>query len=136
MQQLFDDIEAKKLGNPLPFNDQPCLECFAIPFQKELGAAIFWLEDASLQAKNCMQKEHTGSHQEILNCAQKRYTKTATLCLSIKDANGEIWSVKLIGNSHKKAGSLEASQESCFTGSQHLPTCANYYEDLKSNGTS
>jgi hypothetical protein len=43
MQWLFDYIEAKRLGNPLPFNDQPHLECFAIPFRKELEAAIFWL---------------------------------------------------------------------------------------------
>jgi hypothetical protein len=41
MQQLFDYIKAKKLANLLPFNDQPHLEHFAIPFWKELGAAIF-----------------------------------------------------------------------------------------------
>jgi hypothetical protein len=68
MEQLFDYIKAKNLGIPLPFNDQPHIECFAIPFWKELEAARFWLEDASLQAKNCTQKECTGSHKDILNC--------------------------------------------------------------------
>lgn len=31
------------------------------------------------------------------------------LCLSNKDIKEEIWSVKLIGNCHEKAGSLEAN---------------------------
>jgi hypothetical protein len=46
-------------------------------------------------------------HKDNGNCVHQGWTKTFSVCFTLKDSTGEIWSVKMITNSRSKAGEFE-----------------------------
>jgi hypothetical protein len=76
---------------------------------EKLGSYTFRGEDVTIQLKNISQHERTGGHKDDQNCAHQGWTKTFSLCFTLKDAVGDIWSIKIICNSRTKAGRFEDS---------------------------
>jgi len=108
MQDMADYTEMK-LGNPLPYNDEQRIARFSKSFADGVGAARSRFEDLSIQLKHIDEHEHTAEHKDERNCTHIGYTKTVALCFTVKDAEGLMWSVKLIGNSRAAAGSWEGN---------------------------
>jgi hypothetical protein len=98
--QDFHDYMETKLGKPLPANDNQCLECFAIPFREAIGAKWSRFKDVSLQAKSHTEKEQTAKHKDLCNCLCKGWTKTVAAGFTTRNAKDDLWSIKVIGNSH------------------------------------
>ena len=107
MQMAFDEIELKHLHNPLPYNDEQRNARFGAKLNEKLGCYTFRGEDVTIQLKNISQHERTSGHRDDQNCAHKGWTKTFALCFTLKDAVGDIWSVKILCNSRTKAGEFE-----------------------------
>jgi hypothetical protein len=106
IQDCEDFVELKKLDKVLPFNDKKRLERFGAQLREAIGATRSRREDLNVQLKRRSQGERCGSHVDDLNCTWNGYTKMATLCLTMVDALGEMWSVKFITNSRAKTGNF------------------------------
>jgi hypothetical protein len=78
-------------------------------FADEIAAKRSRFEDLSIQLKHIDEHECTAEHKDEHNCMCIGYTKTVALCFTVKDAEGLMWSVKLIGNSWAVASSWEGN---------------------------
>ena len=110
MQECEDYIEMKELKNCRPFYDEARDKRFAGPFRKGIGARLFRREDVSFQLKCISRGERTGTHKDCWNCTWNGYRKTLSLCFTWKDANGDYWSLKIVMNSHAKAGDFKTKR--------------------------
>jgi hypothetical protein len=90
---------------PLSYNNQRCLDCFAIPFRKAIGTKKSKIELLDLQAKHIQEYKCGLKHMDHLNCDMTGWMKTQGLCFAILDGFNSLWSLKFIGNSWAKAGS-------------------------------
>ena len=106
IQDIVDWIEREKLDGPLPFNDSKRLDMFGKKLREALGALRSRFELFTIQAKNLGKGERCHDHKDEFNCTKSGYTKTATLCLTMRDGKGDVWSVKFITNSRKRAGAF------------------------------
>lgn len=106
MQDCEDEIEVVHLSNPMPFNHPLRTERFGKQLRESIGAKRFRREDVTIQVKCISRNERTANHTDDLNCNWITYTKTSSLCLSLVDALGDIWSVKIVTNSRAKAGNF------------------------------
>jgi hypothetical protein len=107
MQECKDYIKTVKLNNPQPFYD-PCQEeHFTNQVWVLLDCHLTHQEEFTIQLKNITQGEWTWKQaQDQWNCTWNGYMKTLTLSFTWVDAAGEIWSLKLVLNSHVKAGNF------------------------------
>jgi hypothetical protein len=106
IQGCEDFVKLTKLDKALLFNDKKQLARFGTQLREAIGATQSCREDLNVQLKNLGQGERCGLHVDDLNCTWNGYTKMATLCLTMVDALGDMWSVKFITNSCAKASNF------------------------------
>jgi hypothetical protein len=75
-----------------------------------IGAKRSRFEDLSIQLQHIDEHKRTAEHKDECNFMRIGYTKTVVaLCFTVNDAEGLMWSVKLIGNSWVVTGSWEGN---------------------------
>jgi hypothetical protein len=103
MQAAMDDIHAY-LNTPRSYNDHERYLQYAHFVRQTLGAKQSRMEWITIQVKCLSRKDTTKFHLDKFNCQWHGYEKTAAYCGTVKDAHGDIWSVKILGNSRAKVG--------------------------------
>lgn len=104
MQDAHDAVKVQKLNMPRPSNDKWREERFAVPFRNAIGAERSRFEDLTIQVKCISQHERTFTHKDDRNCTKEGYTDTCALCVVLKDAHVDLWSMKCVANSRAPAG--------------------------------
>ncbi len=62
---------------------------------------------STIQLKNISQHKRMFGCKDDGNCVHQGWTKMFSVCFTLKDSTGDIWSVKMIANSRSKAGESE-----------------------------
>ena len=107
MQDSHDQVRVQKLGKPRPCNDPWREDKFAAKFRNAIGAERSRFEDLTIQVKCISQHERTIAHKDNRNCTKLGYTDTCAFCIVLKDANGDLWSIKFVANSRAAAGTWQ-----------------------------
>ena len=101
-QDCEDEIEMAILRNGRPFSCTIQDGKYGKALREKIGATRWRRENITLQVKCISRGERTCNHTDKLNSKWRGFTKTSGLCFFIKDAFGDIWSVKLLGNGRSK----------------------------------
>lgn len=124
MQECMDDID-DHLETDRHFSCEARDKQFARVLRQMLGGRKFRNEWVTVQVKKLSRGDITKDHTDDSNCRWKGYDRTTSLCFVIVDADGQLWSVKIITNSRKTIGEYFEKA----SNSSHLVEHAKLYCD-------